>query len=104
MCNFYGQGLTEAERLENVHLAAEAAQLGDTIRDSLPNGLDTTIGERSEHDLSDGQTQRLAIARCAIAITDADVVGTGTAVELLLLTPFAANWHLTVVLIPRVVG
>jgi ABC-type glutathione transport system ATPase component len=73
---FDGQGLTEAERLENVHLAAEAAQLGETIRVSLPNGLDTTIGERSEHDLSDGQTQRLAIARCATAIA-------GTAVGLL---------------------
>lgn len=57
------EGLTEAERLDKVQRAAEAAQLGDTIRTALPNGLDTTIGERSEHDLSDGQTQRLSIAR-----------------------------------------
>lgn len=46
--------------------AADAAQLGETIRTALPNGLDTTIGERSEHDLSDGQTQRLSIARYAM--------------------------------------
>eukprot|EP01047_Picozoa_sp_COSAG01_P036650 COSAG01_NODE_2871_length_6942_cov_5.905012_5_plen_121_part_00 len=43
--------------------AVEQAQLAETVRDSLPNGLDTAIGERSEHDLSDGQTQRLSLAR-----------------------------------------
>lgn len=55
--------LDEGSRLARVQAAAEEAQLTETIRSSLPNGLDTTIGERSEHDLSDGQTQRLAIAR-----------------------------------------
>ena len=55
--------LSEEERLSRVLDAAEQAQLAETIRSSLPNGLDTTIGERSEHDLSDGQTQRLSLAR-----------------------------------------
>ena len=44
--------------------AAEAAQLGDFVR-SLPNGLDTVIGERGTT-LSGGQKQRVAIARALL--------------------------------------
>jgi ATP-binding cassette subfamily B protein len=41
--------------------ACDAAQIGEFIR-TLPNGLDTVIGERG-HRLSGGEKQRLAIAR-----------------------------------------
>jgi ATP-binding cassette subfamily B protein len=41
--------------------ACDAAQIGEFIR-SLPNGLDTVVGERG-HRLSGGEKQRLAIAR-----------------------------------------
>ena len=41
--------------------ACDAAQIGEFIR-TLPNGLDTVVGERS-HRLSGGEKQRLAIAR-----------------------------------------
>lgn len=41
--------------------ACDAAQIGDFIR-SLPNGLNTIVGERG-HRLSGGEKQRLAIAR-----------------------------------------
>ena len=41
--------------------ACDAAQIGDFIR-TLPNGLDTVVGERG-HRLSGGEKQRLAIAR-----------------------------------------
>ena len=44
-----------------IHDAAHRARLGDLI-DSLPEGLDTVIGERGVK-LSGGQKQRLAIAR-----------------------------------------
>ena len=42
-------------------LACDAAQIGEFIR-TLPNGLDTVVGERG-HRLSGGEKQRLAIAR-----------------------------------------
>jgi ATP-binding cassette, subfamily B, bacterial len=46
---------------EELLLACDQAQLGTFIR-SLPNGLDTVVGERG-HRLSGGEKQRLAIAR-----------------------------------------
>jgi ATP-binding cassette subfamily B protein len=51
------QDATEAE----MKAACEAAQIW-TLIDSLPNGLDTMVGERG-HRLSGGEKQRLAIAR-----------------------------------------
>ena len=46
---------------EEILIACDAAQIGDFIR-SLPNGMDTVVGERG-HRLSGGEKQRLAIAR-----------------------------------------
>ena len=51
------QDATEAE----MQAACEAAQIWNVIN-SLPNGLDTMVGERG-HRLSGGEKQRLAIAR-----------------------------------------
>ena len=51
------QDATEAE----MQAACEAAQIWNLIN-SLPNGLDTMVGERG-HRLSGGEKQRLAIAR-----------------------------------------
>jgi ATP-binding cassette subfamily B protein len=51
------QDATPAE----MQAACEAAQIWELI-DSLPNGLDTMVGERG-HRLSGGEKQRLAIAR-----------------------------------------
>jgi len=48
---------SEEEMLE----ACDSAQIGDFIR-SLPNGMNTVVGERG-HRLSGGEKQRLAIAR-----------------------------------------
>ena len=47
--------------VEEMQAACEAAQIWELIR-SLPNGLDTMVGERG-HRLSGGEKQRLAIAR-----------------------------------------
>ncbi len=46
---------------EEILRSCEAAQIGEFVR-SLPNGLDTVVGERG-HRLSGGEKQRLAIAR-----------------------------------------
>jgi ATP-binding cassette subfamily B protein len=46
---------------QEMRIACEAAQIWDLIC-SLPNGLDTMVGERG-HRLSGGEKQRLAIAR-----------------------------------------
>jgi ATP-binding cassette subfamily B protein len=46
---------------EEILIACHAAQIGDFIR-SLPNGMNTVVGERG-HRLSGGEKQRLAIAR-----------------------------------------
>ena len=46
---------------QEMQIACEAAQIWDLIS-SLPNGLDTMVGERG-HRLSGGEKQRLAIAR-----------------------------------------
>jgi ATP-binding cassette subfamily B protein len=47
--------------LDEMRLACEAAQIWDLVS-SLPNGLETMVGERG-HRLSGGEKQRLAIAR-----------------------------------------
>lgn len=53
-------GRTEASE-EQVHEAAELAQIGDFIK-ALPDGYDTMVGERGLK-LSGGEKQRVAIAR-----------------------------------------
>jgi ATP-binding cassette subfamily B protein len=47
--------------LGEMQAACEAAQIWDLVS-SLPNGLETMVGERG-HRLSGGEKQRLAIAR-----------------------------------------
>ncbi len=49
---------------ESIWAAAETAVIADVIR-ALPNGLDTPLGERGAG-LSEGQIQRLAIARAVL--------------------------------------
>lgn len=49
---------------EAIWAAADTAAIGDVIRE-LPNGLDTPLGERGAG-LSEGQIQRLAIARAVL--------------------------------------
>ncbi len=49
---------------ESIWAAAEIAVIADVIR-ALPNGLDTVLGERGAG-LSEGQIQRLAIARAVL--------------------------------------
>ena len=51
----------EDATLEEMEAACKAAQIWDLI-ESLPNGLETMVGERG-HRLSGGEKQRLAIAR-----------------------------------------
>ena len=54
--------LSEPERIMLVEEAASNAQLLATVQ-AMPNGINTKIGDRSEENLSDGQTQRLSLAR-----------------------------------------
>ncbi|HVT22755.1 MAG TPA: ATP-binding cassette domain-containing protein, partial [Mycobacteriales bacterium] len=57
--------------------AIEAAQIGDLVR-SLPDGLDTLVGDRG-YRLSGGEKQRLAIARLLLKAPSVVVLDEATA-------------------------
>jgi ABC-type multidrug transport system fused ATPase/permease subunit len=61
----------EAIDLDKVKRAAQVAQLDHFIRDELPSGYETTVGERGVR-LSGGQRQRIGIARAMYH--DADLI------------------------------
>lgn len=63
---------TDAAEIDEVRLvrAVDRAQLADTIP-SLPDGLDTLVGERGVR-LSGGQRQRVAVAHCISTLRGAD--------------------------------
>ncbi len=65
---------------EEVFLVCQKAQIHDFIL-TFPNGYGTVIGEKSDIMLSDGEKQRIAIARALLKDTQFLVLDEGQLVE-----------------------